>query len=49
MKRALLPALCLAATLLLSGCQGSPAAQSPEDTPVEESLGAYYQEAQSLQ
>ena len=46
MKRALFPALCLAAALLLSGCQGSPAAQSPEDTPVEESLGTYYQEAQ---
>lgn len=46
MKRALLPAPCLAAALLLSGCQGSPAAQSPEDTPVEESLGTYYQEAQ---
>ena len=39
-------ALCLTAALLLSGCQGSPAAQSPEDTPVEESLGTYYQEAQ---
>lgn len=46
MKCALFPALCLAAALLLSGCQGSPAAQSPEDTPVEESLGTYYQEAQ---
>ena len=31
-------ALCLTAALLLSGCQGSPAAQSAEDTPVEESL-----------
>ena len=46
MKRALFPALCLAAALLLSGCQSSPAAQNPEDTPVEESLGTYYQEAQ---
>ena len=46
MKRALFHALCLAAALLLSGCQGSPAAQNPEDTPVEESLGTYYQEAQ---
>ena len=38
-------ALCLTAALLLSGCQGSPAAQSAEDTPVEESLGTYYEEA----
>lgn len=46
MKRALFPALCLAAALLLSGCQGSSVAQSQEDTPVEEALGTYYQEAQ---
>lgn len=39
-------ALCLTAALLLSGCQGSPVAQSQEDTPVEEALGTYYQEAQ---
>ena len=38
-------ALCLTAALLLSGCQGNPAAQSAEDTPVEESLGTYYEEA----
>lgn len=39
-------ALCLTAALLLSGCQGSSVAQSQEDTPVEEALGTYYQEAQ---
>ena len=44
MKRALFPAL--RSARLFSGCQSSPAAQNPEDTPVEESLGTYYQEAQ---
>ena len=39
-------ALCLTAALLLSGCQGSSVAQSQEDTPVEEALGTYSQEAQ---
>ena len=38
-------ALCLTAALLLSGARGTPAAQSAEDTPVEESLGTYYEEA----
>ena len=40
-------ALCLTAALLLSGCQGNPAAQSAEDTPVEEYLGTYYYQKQT--